>query len=75
MEVSVLEIFGRYPYACLQEVHILYGVSILNFSDYRNLFSELRSSIGHHCCWVLEEKQIEEGKRGLIFFFLLLVTA
>ena len=31
-----------------KEVLILSGVSILNFSDFRNLLSELRSRIGLH---------------------------
>ena len=46
MLVSILETYGYYPFAACKEVFMLSGVSILNFSDFRDLLSELRFMIG-----------------------------
>ena len=45
---------------------MLSGVSILNFSDFRNLLSGLRSRIGFHL--LHQEKPVEEIQRWFIFF-------
>ena len=58
VEVGVLEVHGLEVMHSpgWREVLIDFGVSVLNFSVFRNLFRVLRSKIGLHCCWVLEPK-------------------
>ena len=49
-----------------KQVLMLSGVSILYFSEFRYLFSGLRSSIGLHSLFCNQNKSVEESPRCLI---------
>ena len=56
IELSVLEVYGHYPIAYLEGSPFAFWCHIFNFSDFRNLLSELRSMIGLHLLLLLETK-------------------